>query len=163
VTGLFGISTASQANVNLQQRVAERNRNLAPREKSFKIIEVNHSRGSLTSGVAQAWYINNGSRDVPLSRVDFNGAAANAQRAANRVDIITSGQGVVTQATHRMDFVVPRVIGGNPATGGRWGFMSGAHTTYGPNAWDKNGVWGVREVLGGSETGRQWLTPKRER
>jgi len=163
MTGLLGISSASQTNVNLHQRVAEHNRNLAPGEKPLKIVETNHSRGSLTSGVAQAWHINNGSRDVPLAIVDFNGAAGNAQRAINRVDIITSGQGAVSQATHRMDFV-GRWIGGNPATGGTWGFIGGFHTAYGPGVWDKTGaIWGVEGRVGGSEKGRKWPAPNRGR
>jgi len=142
--------------------VAEHNRNLGPGETPLKIIEADHSRGSMTGSNAAAWQVNNGWRDIPLKQVNFNGAAANAQRMANRVGIITSGQGEVTQATHRMD-LVSRIIGKNPAIGGA-GFK-GNHTTYGPNAWRWNEkmVWKAWEDRMGSERGRQTLAPKKER
>jgi len=149
-------------NMELQHRIVEHNRNLRLGEKPLKIIEVDHSRGSLTGSNAAAWNENHGWRDIPLARVDFNGAAANVQCAANRVDIITSGQGEVTQANHKMDFLVPRLIGGNPATGGQWQFKGGAHTTYGPriDEIEKYIVWGAWE---GSEEGRRTLAPKHDR
>jgi len=75
-------------------------------------MEVDHSRGSLTSSNATAEQVNQGTRNAPIESVTVNGAAANAQRMADRVDTVTGGTGTVQQATHKDD-KIGTVIGGN--------------------------------------------------
>ncbi|MNJ58108.1 hypothetical protein D3C77_537280 [compost metagenome] len=93
------------------------------------VIEVSHSRGTLTSSIATAQQLNDGVNDAAIGSVTFNGAAANAQRMADRVDQVTGGQGVVLQSTHKDD-LVGASIGGNTPTGGLDSGFIAAHGAY---------------------------------
>ncbi|WP_346309120.1 hypothetical protein, partial [Limnohabitans sp.] len=128
------ISNASEANIDV--------RNTA-KEQGGKVVEVNHSRGSLTSSNATAEQINQGERNTPIDSVTFNGAAANAQRMSDRVDAVTGGKGAVQQSTHKDD-KIGTFIGGNAPTGGRDASIGAAHTNYGPGVPQliKDKVWG---------------------
>ena len=105
---------------------------------------VAHSRGSLTTSNATHAQLTAGSTDVPLAHVQFHGAAANAQRMADRVAQATGGSGSVWQATHKDD-LVSTLIGGNAATGGRDAGFLKAHGTYGPGfeEKDRKQIWGA--------------------
>jgi filamentous hemagglutinin len=135
ITGaVLPISNASEANIDV--------RNTA-KTQGGQVVEVNHSRGSLTSSNATAEQINQGERNAPIDSVTFNGAAANAQRMSDRVDTVTGGTGTVQQSTHKDD-KIGTVIGGNAPTGGRDASVGDAHTNYGPgvNKDQKEKVWG---------------------
>jgi filamentous hemagglutinin len=128
------ISNASEANIDLRN---------ATQSQGGQVVEVNHSRGSLTSSNATAEQINQGTRNAPIESVTFNGAAANAQRMADRVDTVTGGTGTVLHSTHKDD-KIGTVIGGNAPTGGRDASVGAAHTNYGPGVSEdkKEMVWG---------------------
>ena len=129
------ISNAAQANIDVRDAV---------KAQGGKVLEVDHSRGSLTGSVATSEQVNRGVTDAAVGTVTFNGGAANAQRMADQVNTATSGTGVVQQSTHKND-TVGTLIGGNAATGGRDdASVMDAHTTYGPNvsSKDKSNVWG---------------------
>jgi len=118
-TGLLGMSNSGVANGHLREKVAEYNRNRPPGAIELRIIEVAHSRGTLVSSITSAHQLKNGVTDTPIKSILFNGAAANAQRASNRLNIVTSGKGELWQSTHYFD-PISRLIGGNPSTGGSW-------------------------------------------
>jgi filamentous hemagglutinin len=128
------ISNASQANIDVRN---------AAQVQGGQVVEVDHSRGSLTGSNATAEQINQGVRNAPIDNVTFNGAAANAQRMADRVNTVTGGTGTVQQATHKDD-KIGTVIGGNAPTGGRDASVGNAHTNYGPGVPqpNKDKVWG---------------------
>jgi filamentous hemagglutinin len=88
------ISNASQANIDVRN---------AAQAQGGQVVEVAHSRGSLTSSNATAEQINQGKTNATIDTVTFNGAAANAQRMADRVNTVTGGAGTVQQATHKDD------------------------------------------------------------
>jgi filamentous hemagglutinin len=114
------ISNASQANIDVRNAV---------QAQGGQVVEVDHSRGSLTSSNATAEQINQGVRNAPIESVTFNGAAANAQRMSDRVDTVTGGAGTVQQSTHQDD-KIGTAIGGNTPTGGSDAGLIPAHTTY---------------------------------
>jgi filamentous hemagglutinin len=128
------ISNASQANIDVRN---------AAQAQGGQVMEVDHSRGSLTSSNATAEQINQGKTNVTIDTVTFNGAAANAHRMADRVNTVTGGAGTVQQATHKDD-KIGTFIGGNAKTGGRDASTGAAHTNYGPGVEDRNksDVWG---------------------
>ena len=128
------ISNASQANIDVRN---------AAQAQGGVVVEVDHSRGSLTSSNATAEQINQGVTNAAIGGVTFNGAAANAQRMADRIDTVTNGTGVVQQATHKDD-TVGTFVGGNAPTGGQDATMGAAHTNYGPGVKpkEKEEVWG---------------------
>jgi filamentous hemagglutinin len=64
-----------------------------------------------------------------LGIVLFNGAAANAERMADRVAIATGGTGQVLQSTHMNDSV-GTLLGGNSQTGGNSINFFDAHGAY---------------------------------
>jgi filamentous hemagglutinin len=135
LTDLFGISNASEANIDLRNAVAQYNLT-APLDQQIQIVEVDYSRGSMTSSVATQNQVQSGDTTVPLATVTFNGGAANAQRMVDTVQQATSGNGMpglVYEATQVND-AIGTIIGGNAATGGNSdvGILN-AHTTYGPN------------------------------
>lgn len=111
----------SEANIDIRNAAAQ---------QGAQVVEVDHSRGSLTSMNALQAQVNAGQSGVPLSSVTFNGAAANAQSMANLCASASNGGCVVQQATHADD-PVGRYIGGNSSTGGAEGTsMMDAHTNY---------------------------------
>jgi filamentous hemagglutinin len=128
------ISNASQANIDVRN---------AAQAQGGKVVEVDHSRGALTSSNATAEQINQGVTNAAIGGVTFNGGAANAQRMADRINTVTSGTGVLQQATHKDD-TVGTFVGGNAPTGGQDASMGAAHTNYGTGVEDgtKKDVWG---------------------
>lgn len=114
------ISNASEANIDIRNQVKEQN---------GAVVEVDHSRGSLTSSNATAEQINRGEAHAPIQSVTYNGAAANAQRMSNWLEQATGGQGQMFQSTHQND-LVGRIIGGNPETGGVAGSGMASHSSY---------------------------------
>jgi filamentous hemagglutinin len=130
MTGLFGMSNAAQANIDLRNLVEQYNHTAAVNGKTpLQIIEVDHSRGSLTSSIATQEQVNAGQTAVALNTIIFNGAAANAERMANAVDQVTGGKGQVMEATHKDD-LVGAVVGGNGPVGGTDTTFLKAHTSY---------------------------------
>src|SRR5690606_4847813 len=117
------ISSAAEANIDVRE---------AANNQGGLVVEVAHSRGTLTSSIATAQQLNNGVNDAAIGSVTFNGAAANAQRMADRVGQVTGGHGVVLQSTHKDDFV-GTLIGGNPPTGGVDSGFGKAHSNYTAN------------------------------
>lgn len=139
---------ASEANISIRNAAAH---------QAAAVVEVDHSRGLLTSMNALQAQVNAGQSGVALSSVTFNGAAANAQSMANLCASASNGNCVVQQATH-IDDLVGKWIGSNPPTGGAEGAsILNAHTNYTadvpapflPNGqrnpdWAKvDGVWGT--------------------
>lgn len=118
------ISNSAEANIDIENVVAQ---------QGGVIISVNHSRGALTKSNATGTMLANGIEDGAIGLVIFNGAAANAQRMADRVNTVTSGKGAVMQSTHVDDWV-GTLIGGNQASGGINGLGIASHSSYGPNA-----------------------------
>jgi filamentous hemagglutinin len=120
----LGISNAVEANIDLVNTA---------REQGATVEISGHSRGGITienfSGQMRAA----GVTQAPITNVQLNGSAGNAQTVQGNLDQITSGQGQVFQSTHQNDFV-GTVIGNNPATGGLPSGFGDAHTNYGPNA-----------------------------
>ncbi|WHZ11507.1 MAG: Putative large exoprotein involved in heme utilization or adhesion of ShlA/HecA/FhaA family [Burkholderiaceae bacterium] len=115
------ITGSSEANIDIRDQAAQ---------QGAQVVEVDHSRGSLTGMNALQAQANAGQSDVPLSSVTFNGAAANAQAMANLCATASGGGCTVQQSTHQDD-PVGTWIGGNPATGGAAGTsMLDAHTNY---------------------------------
>ncbi len=100
------ISNAASANIDVRDQV---------KAQGGVVVEVDHSRGSLTGSVATSEQVNRGVTDAAVGTVTFNGGAANAQRMADQLNTATSGTGVVQQATHKND-TVGTLIGGNTAT-----------------------------------------------
>jgi len=128
------ISNAASANIDVRDQV---------KAQGGVVLEVDHSRGSMTSSIATSEQVNRGVTDAAVGTVTFNGGAANAQRMADQLNTATSGTGVVQQATHKDD-LIGTLVGGNAATGGQDASVKDAHTTYGPNVQteDKSRVWG---------------------
>lgn len=117
------------------------------REHGGTAVDVSHSRGTLTSSNATAAQANAEVTNAGIGSLTFNGGAANAERAADLVNHLTSGQGQVYQSTHQND-LIGTVIGGNASTGGNdLGFFGvwDAHSTYGPGHQDQaqRNVWGT--------------------
>jgi filamentous hemagglutinin len=136
--GVLPISGASEMNNTI--------RNIAS-ENGGTVVDVSHSRGTLTSSNATAAQANAGVTNAGIGSLTFNGGAANAERAADLVNHLTSGQGQVYQSTHQND-LIGTVIGGNASTGGNdLGFFGvvDAHSTYGPGHQDQaqRNVWGT--------------------
>jgi filamentous hemagglutinin len=119
--GAMPISNASEVNQSILQTAATQNGTMD---------SVNHSRGGLTFANAVGDLNQQGVTDAPIGSVQFNGSAANAQRTANIVDTVSGGQGTVSYSTHATD-LVPRIVGGNPATGGNPNFsFPKSHSSY---------------------------------
>jgi hypothetical protein len=82
---------------------------------------------------------------LPIESATFNGAAANAQNMANRVNTATNGKGTVYQSTHTTD-LVGTSIGSNEPTGGldSYGFPD-SHSSYGVNTEEEKRIkgWGT--------------------
>ncbi len=114
------ISNASQANIDIRNTT---------KTQGGVVDSFGNSRGSLTDSIATSEQVNQGVQNAAIGTITFNGAAANAQRMANQVNIATSGTGVVQQATHKDD-LISTVIGGNTATGGVDASFVDAHTSY---------------------------------
>ncbi|NDV12984.1 hypothetical protein [Crenobacter caeni] len=137
--GRLPISNAAEANIDLRNQVAA---------QDGKVVEVDHSRGSLTSANATKTQVLRGDLTVPLGSVTFNGAAANAERMADIVRSATAGTGLVFQSTHISD-PVGAWIGGNSGTGGipTWDVV-GAHGAYGlnVNSATLNKFWGAGKM-----------------
>jgi filamentous hemagglutinin len=98
------------------------------------VIEVNHSRGTLTSAIGTAEQVNRGVTDAAIGSATIKRHAANAQRMADNVDAATGGRvsaGEVTvqQSTHQND-LVGTVVGGNPTTGGQDTTLLKSHSSY---------------------------------
>lgn len=146
------ISSAAEANIGVRE---------AANNQSGVVIEVSHSRGTLTSSIATAQQLNDGVNDAAIGSVTFNGAAANAQRMADRVDQVTGGQGVVLQSTHKDDFV-GTFFGWNTPTGGLDSSFPNSHGAYTgglPAEFNLDGSYnGIRELTnkawGEGEIGR---------
>jgi filamentous hemagglutinin len=134
---VFGISNASQANIDVREQV---------KANGGTIVEVDHSRGNITSFNATQVQIQTGQKDVPLSVVQMNGSPINAQSAQLALDTATGGTAKVLQSTHQND-LVGTVLGNNPPTGGQPSSLLDAHTNYGPNVQkdDKYRVWGAAQ------------------
>jgi len=72
---------------------------------------------------------NDGATGLPIGNVRYNGAAANAQEAADLIQVI-SAEGEVFQSTHPTD-IVGIWLGGNPATGNEnEGSFPKSHSSY---------------------------------
>ena len=122
----------------------------------LRIEEANHSRGSLTASHATQLLIYEGNSDVPIANVLFNGAAANADRMADRIEQVTGGQGEVWQSTHQNDFV-GKLIGGNAPTGGQTAGFGDAHSHYGPGVLEdeREEIWEASPTGSGNFSGRR--------
>jgi filamentous hemagglutinin len=135
VGGILPISNASEVNQDI--------RDIATEQEGI-VVTIDHSRGSLTDSNAIADSLNNGETNLPIESATFNGAAANAQNMANRVNTATNGKGTVYQSTHTTD-LVGTSIGSNEPTGGldSYGFPD-SHSSYGSNADEKktDEAWG---------------------
>ncbi|TCP94918.1 filamentous hemagglutinin [Cricetibacter osteomyelitidis] len=111
--------------------------------KGLTLEKSNHSRGSLTESVSLQ-YTNNHFKDkngkpipIPLEKVRFVGAAANAERYYGVLENngYVNKNGVSTtfgQASHNQDFVAlpPVILGGNTVTGGACGKLCYSHSGY---------------------------------
>jgi filamentous hemagglutinin len=130
----FGISNASQANIDIREQV---------KVNGGTIDESDHSRGNITSFNATQAQVLSGQSNVPLGTVQMNGSPINAQNAQQALDTATGGMTKVLQSTHQND-LVGKVLGNNPPTGGLPSSFGDAHTTYGPNVRDVDSdrVWG---------------------
>jgi filamentous hemagglutinin len=130
----FGISKAAEANIDLVN---------AARSQGATIDITNHSRGGITAQNFTGQMRQDGVTNAPITTMQLNGSAGNAQDVQRNLNQITSGQGQVNQSTHQND-LVGRIIGGNPSTGGLPSSFGDAHTTYGPNVDPDlaNKVWG---------------------
>lgn len=119
--GVLPVSGSSGANIDIRN---------AALLQGARVVEVDHSRGSLTGMNATQSQVNSGQTNVPLDLVTFNGAAASAQGMADLCYTVSDGGCTVQQSTHVND-LVGTWIGGNPGTGGiadaSWG---AAHTNY---------------------------------
>jgi filamentous hemagglutinin len=121
VTGAaLPISNASETNIDLRNQV---------KVQGGTVIEVDHSRGSLTSSIATVEQIKRGTTQAVIGSVTFNGGAANAQRMADRVDTVTGGTGQIFEATHPNDWV-GNTIGGNATQPGNPVSFGDAHSLY---------------------------------
>lgn len=131
ITGSFGMSNSAEANIDLRNAVQQYNQTVSP-DKQLQIVEVDHSRGSMTGSIATQNQVQNGNTQLPLSTVTFNGGAANAERMADAVQQATSRnatQGQVWESTHKDDFV-GTFFGGNVVTGGNTVDFLKAHSSY---------------------------------
>ena len=133
--GALPISNASVANQDIINAV---------KAQGGVVDSTNHSRGSMTFVNGLGDMNRQGATNLPIGTATFNGAAANAQQAANLVEIVSGGKGAVQYATHQTD-LVPKIVGGNPPTGGNanYGFPE-SHSSYGPNVEDgiSDKAWG---------------------
>ncbi|KTG17131.1 MULTISPECIES: hemagglutinin repeat-containing protein [unclassified Guyparkeria] len=129
-TWLFGASNSSHANVDIREAVERHNERAARTgEQLLHIVEINHSRGSLTASNATRLQEAAGETSTPVRSVLFNGAAANAQRMADRIDTVTRGMGEVRQNTHQSD-LIGIIFGANPPSGGKPAALGDAHGAY---------------------------------
>jgi filamentous hemagglutinin len=135
---IFGISNAAEANIDLVNKA---------KEAGLAVEVIGHSRGGITIDNFLGQMRRDGEIQAPITSIQLNGSAGNAQSIQGTLDRITSGTGAVVQSTHQDD-MVSRVIGANPVTGGVPGSFFDAHTNYGPNAEpDKaNRVWGADQT-----------------
>src|SRR5690606_1061865 len=93
------------------------------------VHSVNHSRGSLTWTNMMHSFDRQGAEGLPIGTVLYNGAAANAQEAADLLRIISEA-GKVLQSTHFTDRV-GTWIGRNKATGDTdSGSFPSSHSSY---------------------------------
>ena len=132
---IFGISNASEANIDLRAQV---------KAAGGTIVEVDHSRGNITSFNATQAQLQRGETDVPLSVMQMNGSPVNAWAAQQVLDVATGLNAKVFQSTHQND-LVSTFFGGNPATGGLISSFMESHTNYGTNI-DSDvarKIWGV--------------------
>lgn len=131
----FGISNASEANIDLRNQVSA---------SDGMIVEVDHSRGNITSYNATQAQIQMSQTDVPISTVQMNGSPVNAGAAQLALNAATGSIANVFQSTHKNDFV-STLFGNNPATGGITSSFMDAHTNYGPNIdpYILGKIWGV--------------------
>jgi hypothetical protein len=134
---LLGISNASEANIDILNAVAQ---------QGGTVEITGHSRGGITIENATGQMRQDGVINAPITTIQLNGSAGNAQNVQGNLNQITSGQGQVYQSTHQNDFV-GTVIGNNPPTGGLPSGLGDAHTSYGPNVQqdDKYRVWGTEQ------------------
>ena len=79
------------------------------------VDSVNHSRGGMTWIIALGDLERQRERNLPIGNALNNGAAANAQDAADLMLKLGDGRAKMWQSTHSSDFV-GRWLGGNPAT-----------------------------------------------
>lgn len=121
--GMLPISNASEANLDVEMAVRNQPDSLV------RLDSINHSRGSLTMNNALAQQVNADDTQAAWGTVLYNGAAANAERAANYVQEATSGQGVVMESTHQDD-LIGIVFGQNEVTGGQDMPVIDAHSSY---------------------------------
>lgn len=129
-TWLFGASNSAHNNVDIREAVARHNeRATKTGGQQLHIKEVGHSRGTLTSSIATRLQEAAGETHTPVSSVLFNGAAANAERMADRIRNVTDGKGEVMQNTHLNDYV-GIIFGGNSTTGGIETLFGNAHRAY---------------------------------
>ncbi|RBA24165.1 hemagglutinin repeat-containing protein [Herminiimonas fonticola] len=131
----FGISNASEANIDLRDQV---------KAAGGMIMEVDHSRGNITSFNATQTQIERGQTNVPVSFVQMNGSPINALVAQQAFDVATGAVAKVFQSTHQNDFI-STFLGSNPTTGGLTSIFGAAHGSYGPNVSTElaERVWGV--------------------
>lgn len=118
--GVLSVTTASRVNQEIINIAAE---------QGGEVSSVNHSRGSMTWTNAMHDLARQGQSGLPIGRVLYNGAAANAQEAANLLlDISDAGE--MFQSTHFTDRI-GGWIGRNPATGGKDdGSLLDSHSAY---------------------------------
>ncbi len=129
-TWLFGASNSAHNNVDIRKAVDRHNeRAAATGGQRLQIKEVDHSRGTLTSSIATRLQEAAGENRIPVDSVLFNGAAANAQRMANRIDNVTGGAGDVRHNTHIND-LVGTFFGKNQPTAGIESDFGNAHGSY---------------------------------
>lgn len=122
---IFGISNAAEANIDLVN---------AARDQGAVSVDISgHSRGGITIENFTSQMRTDGVTNSPITHIQLNGSAGNAQKVQVNLNQITQGQGQVHQSTHQNDFV-STVIGNNPPTGGLPSSFGDAHTNYGPNA-----------------------------
>ena len=131
---VFGISNAAEANIDLVN---------SARSQGATANITNHSRGGITGENFTGQMRRDGVTNAPITMIQLNGSAGNAQNVQGNLNQITSGRGQVNQSTHQND-LVGRIIGGNPLTGGLPSSFGDAHTTYGPDVRDVDSdrVWG---------------------
>ncbi|WP_169303638.1 hemagglutinin repeat-containing protein [Guyparkeria sp. SB14A] len=130
LTWLFGASNSSHANVDIREAIQKHNERAAQNGGQLLYIEeIDHSRGSMTASNATRLQEVKGETSTPVRSVLFNGAAANAQRMADRIDTVTRGLGEVHQNTHQSD-LIGIIFGANASSGGKPATLGDAHGSY---------------------------------
>nr|WP_284047542.1 hemagglutinin repeat-containing protein [Guyparkeria hydrothermalis] len=130
LTWLFGASNSSHANVDIREAIQKHNERAAQNGGQWLYIEeIDHSRGSMTASNATRLQEVKGETSTPVRSVLFNGAAANAQRMADRIDTVTRGLGEVHQNTHQSD-LIGIIFGANASSGGKPATLGDAHGSY---------------------------------